>query len=262
MEQNTFWANTKKRLKKKSYQQQRIKTAASKVEATQIAATAAVMTAVFFILKYAIVSLVINLSGSPLIFFDEEYRSAATNGYVAKFFVILISALILIHMAITDYVSKRYKNWLPKVKDIHKVKFIKIIILISVLFSVFYIVFPLLLKIFPQATLVVFLIVALIFAFHCMLYYKHLMTRLAFFNVTFIVSGFIMIIIIIVATLDSEKPKRQEFTMHYYDETDSLQRIIISNDNFSQTANLIWFRNEDNNTIYIPKGRVLMYEKR
>lgn len=37
MEQNTFWANTKKRLKKKSYQQ-RIKTAASKVEATQIAA--------------------------------------------------------------------------------------------------------------------------------------------------------------------------------------------------------------------------------
>lgn len=329
MGQNIFRAKMKARILKMRERQNK-QTPAGKVEATQIAATVAVITVVFFILKYVFVSQVINFDGSPLMIFDEEYQSATNNvNPTSIIFIVGICSVVLTILIgnnqiikykdiliisikkcffspIHIFLKKRlniehdkpliiilklviifsllfypvcelvfvYKThnvyWLLpviaviiiatnlKIVSNWFLNFIIILINISPIYCLIYNLFPLEL---PSSIFWIFIIVIILFILHFLLYYKHLMTRLAFFNVLFI--GLTFITILIMALFINEEPKQNQYIMHYYDEKDIRRNMIISKDNYFQTADkvIIIDRNSDNKTIYIPKGRVLMYEK-
>lgn len=327
MGQNIFRAKMKARILKMRERQNK-QTPAGKVEATQIAATVAVITVVFLILKYVIISQDINLNSSPLMIFDEEYQSAANNiSPTSIIFMVGICAIMLtifignnqaityqnilkirekflnpIHIFFKTHLNIEHNKpiiiilklviifsllfypvcelvfvykthnvyWLLpviaviiiatnlKIVSNWFLNFIIILINISPIYCLIYNLFPLEL---PSSIFWIFIIVIILFILHFLLYYKHLMTRLAFFNVLFI--GLTFITILIMALFINEEPKQNQYIMHYYDEKDIRRNMIISKDNYFQTADkvIIFDKNNENKTIYIPKGRVLMYEK-
>lgn len=237
-----------------------------KVTASDIASTVAILSFIFYIIRYFLTQKVLNLFGSPIYTIGEEKESAiaSVSALTLSVFIFFISVIITNILKNTKInikmknLSKRLDRFFASLSVCKRRVIIFIFMAIVAIWLCHGDIF---LQKYQSQTGIALLIALFIVIALFIMYHKDEMTTLGLFN---LVNIFIALVIIF-SVSDINGDDQKQYLLYYKNINDETIKTTINNTNSIYKQDFIIINNkdnpEDNATIYIPKSRILLYKE-